>query len=63
MKELHRLLTNIASSEGERDLLIKTAYESREGINYDFLHAVFFPEYTEPARWPISFGMPTAVFT
>ena len=63
MKELHRLLTNISPSEGERNMLLKAAYDAWAGIDYDFLYAVFFPEYVEPAWWPISFGMPTAVFT
>jgi len=63
MSELHWLLTNIAASEGEWDMLIKGIYNERTGLDYDFLYAVFFPEYAEPAWWPVSFGLPTAVFT
>lgn len=32
MKEIHWLITNIASSEGERDLMMKSLYEMRGGL-------------------------------
>lgn len=42
---------------------MKAAMNMYDGIDYDFIYAVFLPEFSEPARWPVSFGMPTAVFT
>ena len=60
---MYRLLTNLAPNEADRDTLVKMATDNKQGFDYDFLYALFFPEYAEPARWPTPFCVPTAVFT
>lgn len=37
--------------------------KAEKKLDYDFLHALFFPEYAEPAWWPTTFCVPTATFT
>ena len=39
----------MAPSEADRDLIMKMATSSDKEFDYEFLFALFFPEYAEPA--------------
>lgn len=53
----------MAPTEADRDIILKMAMDNKDGFDYDFLCALFYPEYSEPTRWPTPFCVPTAVFT
>lgn len=47
----------------EKDKLIAKLNTAFSGLDVAYLHAVYFPDSSGPARVPSKFGLPSAVFT